>query len=104
MTKNLPVPTNKVPGIPGGDLTATAKALESVPSIINSISAIVESNNNRKVQLASIYAQHDVQIKKLEMDFQIEYKRLDIKSQVMTLAFQSDKFSGDQILEMYRGI
>lgn len=101
MTKNLPVPTNKVPGIPGGDLTTT---LATVPSIINSISTIVESNNNRKVQLASIYAQHDVQIKKLEMDFQIEYKRLDIKSQVMTLAFQSDKFSGDQILEMYRGI
>ena len=98
MSKKLPVPKK----IPGGKLMVASAAFEAVPSIISSISTIVESNNNRDVRIAAINARSEVEREKIQYDYQDKCNSWAFKSQVMSQAFQSDKISGSQTIEMFK--
>lgn len=98
MSKKLPVPKK----IPGGKLMVASAAFEAVPSIISSVSTIVESNNNRDVRIAAINARSEVEREKIQCDYQDKCNSWAFKSQVMSQAFQSNKISGSQTIEMFK--
>lgn len=58
------------------DLTSTIKdifpVIDSSSNILNSVTRIIESNNNKNVSLASMYYQYDYNNQKLQMDNSIK--------------------------------
>ena len=64
MNKEVFNPTLDFSSFPIQDI---APIIDSFSNIINSVSCIVESNNSREVSLANVYANHDLEMKKLEI-------------------------------------
>ena len=64
MNKEVFNPTLDFSSFPIQDI---APIIDSFSNIIKSVSCIVESNNKREVSLATVYANHDLEMKKLEI-------------------------------------
>lgn len=96
-TTKLPVPTAGKSTLP---LMVAGSILESVPSVIASIGSIVESRNNRDIQMCEIQARASLENNRIEKDYLDKCNKWAFKSDVMHSAFQSDKISGNQIVDM----
>ena len=96
-TTKLPVPTAGKSTLP---LMAAGSILESVPIVIASIGSIVESRNNRDIQMCEIQARASLENNRIEKDYLDKCNKWAFKSDVMHCAFQSDKISGNQIVDM----
>jgi hypothetical protein len=79
---------------------AAGSILESVPSVIASIGSIVESRNNRDIQMCEIQARATLENNRIEKDYLDKCNKWAFKSDVMHSAFQSDKISGNQIVDL----
>lgn len=96
-TTKLPVPTTGKSTLP---LMAAGSILESVPIVISSIGSIIDSRNKRDIQIAEIQARASLENNRIEKDYLDKCNKWAFKSDVMHCAFQSDKISGNQIIDM----
>lgn len=67
MNKEVFNPKFRTPDFSSFPIQDIAPVVDSLSNIINSVSCIVESNNKREVSLANVYANHDLEMKKLEI-------------------------------------
>lgn len=96
-TTKLPVPTAGKSTLP---LMAAGSILESVPSVIASIGSIVESCNYRDVRMCEIQARTTLENSKIEKDYLDKCNKWAFRADVMHCSFQSEKISGNQIVDM----
>ena len=96
-TTKLPVPSTEKFSLP---IMAVGSFVESVPNIITSIGSIVESCNSRDVRMCEIQARTSLENSRIEKDYLAKCNKWAFKSDVMHSAFQSEKISGDQIVDM----
>ena len=96
-TTNLPVPTTEESNF---SLMAVGTILKSVPEVVNSIGSIVEGFNNRDIHMFEIQAKAALENSRIERDYLDKCNKWSFKSEVMHLAFQSDKISSNQIVNI----
>ncbi|MBS7294376.1 MAG: hypothetical protein KIG96_03170 [Treponema sp.] len=96
-TTKLPVPSTGKSSLP---LMAVGSFVESVPKVVTSIGSIVESCNNRDVRMCEIQARTTLENSKIEKDYLDKCNKWAFKSDVMHCSFQSEKISGNQIVDM----
>lgn len=99
-TTNLPAITNS--GKPASTLLAANNIIKSVPSVVNSVSVIVTSCNNKTVRQCEINASASITNNKIEKEYLLKCEQLEIKSDCMKTAFESKKISGAQIVELVK--
>lgn len=96
-TTKLPVPSTGKTSLP---IMAVGSFVEAVPNIITSVSSIVESCNNRDIRMCEIQARANLENNKIEKDYLDKCNKWAFKSDVLHCSFQSEKISGDQIVDM----
>lgn len=102
MSKTTNLPAIKNSGNSASPLLAVNNIIKSVPSVVNSVSVIVSSCNNKTVRQCEINAHANIANNKIEKDYLLKCKQLEIKSDCMKTAFESKKISGAQIVELVK--
>ena len=79
---------------------STGAIVGTLPDVINSITAIVDSCNNRDIRIHEITKLAEIENNKINKDYLDKCNQWTFKSRVMHEVFLSDKFSGDQIISL----
>ena len=96
-TTKLPVPSIGKSSMP---IMAAGSLIEAVPNVISSIGSIFESCNNRDIRMCEIQEKARLVNNKIEKDYLDKCNQWVFKDRAMQRAFESEKITGDQIVEM----
>lgn len=78
----------------------TTAMLNTIPTVIDSVAKIVESNKEKKVKMLEITECSKLENNRINKEYQDKCNNWAFRNNVMMSAFESDKISGEQIIAL----